>query len=200
LRTRGKVCSSLKTRVPGITSYDSLDGTTAVLSDFVTQMRDTHPMLEGQDFLFDTDVSKVVEDEDEPQTRASRGNSGDVEEHDEVADELLTFASFVHQEVTYQGWGLDHRRKVHERMSDAATEIIKDLQGRMAEPEASFGGEAWGAAELGNDQRLLAATHTWRVHHTMMAGDFQAAKEAWKAANEDVGKDVVRSLCRQKVP
>ena len=53
---------------------------------------------------------------------------------------------------------------------------------------------------MDNTKMLLTATHMWRIHHTMMSGEFQGAKGAWLAANKDLGgKDAMRSLCRQKV-
>ena len=34
---------------------------------------------------------------------------------------------------------------------------------------------------------LLTANHAWCIHHTMMAEDFKAAREAWRAADRDLG-------------
>jgi len=46
---------------------------------------------------------------------------------------------------------------------------------------------------------LLTANHAWCIHHTMMAEDFKAAREAWRAADRDLGANKVRHLCREKV-
>jgi hypothetical protein len=212
LRTRGKVSMSANTLGPAVVTRDSLDGTTAVLSNHVTKIRDTHPMLEGKVASY-----LLFGDGDDDSDGDGDGYRGGDEPTGQEASELLTFASFVHQEVTYQGWGLEHRRKVHERMSDVATAIMKDLQVRMNEFEAnsspSFHGhpgqrgsyvhscsvERTRQKLVDNVKMLLVATHTWRIHHTMMAGDLQAAREAWVTADEEVGKGVVRSLCRHKV-
>lgn len=142
-RTRGRVQTHGNERVPRVVTRDSLDGTTAVLSHHVSNMGDTHPMLDGkgiETFLF---ASAEQGDDSDIDGDASRDGDedkfdGDGEGNKEEGGgtELLTFASFVHQEVTYQGWGLEHRRKVHERMGDVATEIINDLNARSAECQA----------------------------------------------------------------
>ena len=136
-RTRGSVLTRGNERVPGVVTRDSLDGTTAVLSHHVTKMYDIHPVLDGQgvdDFLFSPF--------EERQRNGGGGVDGDTATTTTSQDmkdptELLTFTSFVHQEVTFQGWGLEHRRKVHHRMCDVATEIMRDLRGRMAEMESA---------------------------------------------------------------
>lgn len=283
-RTRGRVRTHGNERVPGVVTRDSLDGTTAVLSHHVSNMGDTHPMLDGkgiETFLFaSTDQGEDSDSDGDASRDGDEDKDGDGDGEGKkgkgCAAELLTFASFVHQEVTYQGWGLEHRRKVHERMGDVATEIINDLHARLAEFQAMTNKVKAKPSGMGrrklslsvelrptetetktetetvtdtttavNDETnplppskkpssdsakvsrqktilrqvfrsgrseqtlqkmmeniriLLTATHVWRIHHTMMSGEFEAAKSAWMAAHEDLGGvDALRSLCREKV-
>ena len=228
-RTRGRV-ATFNSQVPSpvVTTRDSLDGTAAMFSDHINQLRYTHPVLQGNQ-MFDS-MPGVREDV----------------EGDNRFNEVLTFASFVHQEVTYQGWGMEHRRKVHEHIADVATVIMRELRARMTEFRRIVDFHEKLCADCGlcdkvgvgpfsgkmnpdcfdsskqaallkqissspniiptmlklikNDKTLLTAMHVWRIHHTMMSGDIDSAKEAAVAAELDgIGMDVLRDLCRKKV-
>ena len=227
-RTRGSVQTCGSDRLPGLVTRDSLDGTAAVLSHHVTQIYDTHTLLDGNrvdEFLFgpisegdEPEDDTVGESEPFPESPSRRRSAKQEDEED--ATKLLIFASFVHQEVTYQGWGLEQRRKVHQRMSDVATEIMMDLYQRRTEllnclkPQAEASNLKLFRQKVFRYNRsertlkkmrknidvLLTSTHMLRIHHTMMSGEFAEAKAAWMAAQQDLGGFAeLRSMCQQKV-
>ena len=101
-RTRGSMRTHGNHPAAGVTSRDSLDGSTAVLANYVNSMKDSHPITSGRSmdvFLFGgiPDEEGPGPEEDAPEA-IGKDEDASIQTH-----KLLTFSSYVHQEVGLHG-------------------------------------------------------------------------------------------------
>mmetsp|Transcript_1148 Transcript_1148/g.4268 ORF Transcript_1148/g.4268 Transcript_1148/m.4268 type:complete len:1158 (-) Transcript_1148:171-3644(-) len=107
-------------------------------------------------------------------------------------ESLLTFRSFVHQTVTHQGWGMQHRRKAHQRMQELAESVVLKLTSKT---RAARDG---GSPPPVYNERLLVACQAIRVHHMWMAEDVEGAEMAFAQARELFGANALRDYAVDK--
>jgi len=158
-RTRGAVAQH-----GDLDGRDSLDGSTALLS-YHALLLAGEPELAG---LSPTGMSHMLG------SRCRTDSS------------MLTFRSFVHQQVTHHGWALKHRKNAHLRVRDLAGLVISKCLA-LEHETLSF-----------NMSKLEVACHAWCVHHSAMAADFAGARAALHLASERVGAQALRQHAVEK--